>query len=218
MTKFKSLLLETNKKNIKDILDEGLKRTVRNTHLVGDQIRNNKDQFLENLNAEKFVSVFGTPIGILGVGVFGVVYDLPKNKALKVTFDYYEAPFLHKLSKNPKEGLVNVDKVVSFSFGSSQAYGILRDELTPITQTNYYSEAREVLSDMKRGRRNKNYTSKKKEEIKEALQAMYDIDPDWDGTHIENLGIQNGNVVLYDGFSKNIDVSKDSIPNVKLSN
>lgn len=215
--RFKQILLEAEREEVISTLREGLERVARTSHLITSQIRDNKEQFLENLDVDKFISEFGKPTGILGVGVFGAVFDLSGRKALKITFDYYEAPFLYKISKNPRDGIVDIDKVVSFSFGDSTGYAIVRDELTPITQTDYYSEARSVLRDMKGGKRNKSYNSTKKQEVKRALEPMYEMDPNWDGTHIENLGVQGGEVVLYDGFSKNISVSKDSVPSVNLS-
>jgi len=45
---------------------------------------------------------------------------------------------------------------------------------------------------------------------------MYKMDSNWRGTHPGNYGIQNGSVVLYDGFSKNIKVDESIIPKINI--
>ena len=108
-----------------------------------------------------------------------------------------EAPFLYKYCLHGKtEGFVNVDSVYKIDFGLTNAYIIVRD---PITEVFDYRSSK-----------------KYRNEIQKAKQAMYEIDPNWRGTHYANLGIQNGKVVLYDGFSKNAEVDESSIPILKL--
>lgn len=218
MLKLKDLLKEQ-KQDHEDIkiLRRGLSSVQSRSHLVSDQIRKNIDQFFDNLSREEFVKEFGRVKDFLGAGVFGAAYKLQDGKVLKVTFDYHEAPFLYDLMQSPKEGMVDVDKVSAFPFGDTTAYGIVRDPLTPVTETQYRSEVREVLSDMKRGRFNKEYETQKKKEAKTALMSMYEMDPNWRGTHLENLGIQNGRVVLYDGFSKGVEKSASKVPTTDLS-
>ena len=213
MLKFKDLLNEADNKDLK-ILRNGLQNVRRKSHLVSSQIKKNIDEFLENLNKDKFQKEFGKIKKFLGAGVFGAAFELQKGKVLKFTFDYHEAPFLHDLSKSPVEGMVSVDKTVAFSFGNSTAYGIVRDPLTPAPQSKYSSDIRMVLRDLKFGRFDKNYDSEIKKQAKTALMAMYDMDPNWRGTHLDNLGIQNGRVVLFDGFSKGVEKSASKVPKI----
>lgn len=215
MLKFKDLLNEADNKDVK-ILRNGLQNVRRRSHLVSSQIKNNIDEFLENLSKEKFKNEFGKVKKFLGAGVFGAAFELSGGKVLKLTFDYHEAPFLHDLSKNHIEGMVSVDRVVAFSFGDSTAYGIVRDPLTPAPQSKHSSDIRVVLRDLKSGKFDKNYDSEIKKQAKTALIAMYDMDPGWRGTHLDNLGIQNGRVVLFDGFSKGVERSASKVPKVDL--
>jgi len=211
MIKFQNLLTEQDQ-DLKEKLKRGLKRVASVSHLVTSQINNNLNKFIENLDTEDFKAEFGDIKDVLGVGVFGAVFDLEGGKVLKITFDYHEAPFLFDLSKNARDGMVNVDKVVAFPFGDSKAYGIVRDGLTPIDESSYRRDANQVMRDLKRGRFDKSYKDKIKRNIKNALMSMYQMDSNWKGTHVGNLGIQNGNVVLYDGFSKNVDENESKIP------
>lgn len=210
------ILLNEDQAEIKTVLREGLELVVRRSHLVYDQISNNIDAFLDTLDPLKFRNQVGVPKKVLGAGVFGAVYDLAGNKVVKLTFDYREAPFLYKVSKNHIDGMVEVDEVFQTPFGDSTVYIIIRDDLTPITQTQYSRQASEVLSDMKYGDRDIEYEDPKKREIQAALQAMYDMDPNWRGTHLENIGIQNGNIVLYDGFSKGVKYDSSMVPTINL--
>ena len=181
--------------SIIDIMEFGFKQLIRNTHLVGDQVKLNMSDFLSNLDVDKFEKKFGKIIKFLGAGVFGAVFELDNGKTLKITFDFHEAPFLYEYCLHGKtKGLVDVDAVYQIEFGSTTAYIIVRDPI-------------EFSSDM--------YDSHY-EEIKQSEDAMYDIEPNWRGTHSDNFGFQNGKVVLYDGFSKNVKVDKGKIPKLKL--
>ncbi len=215
MVKLKDLLSEADNDDFK-ILRRGLQNVRRKSHLVSGQIKKNIDEFIENLSVEKFQKEFGKIKEFLGAGVFGAAFELQKGKVLKFTFDYHEAPFLHDLSKNPVKGLVDIDKVSAFSFGDSTAYGIVRDPLTPAPQSKHSSDIRMVLRDLKSGDFDKDYNSKIKKQAKTALIAMYDMDPSWRGTHLDNLGIQNGRVVLFDGFSKGVEKSASRVPKINL--
>lgn len=216
MIKLKTLLNE-NEDRAKDVLRKGLLNLLNTSHLVQKQVLNNLDTFIDNLNMAKFFTHFGRPIKFLGSGVFGSVFDIGRGKVLKITLDYVEAPFLYELLSNPINGMVTVDKVARFDFGESEAYGIVRDDLTPITKTKYRGKASEVMDDIEWRDEYLDYEDPVKIEVKKALQSMFDMDPNWRMTHIENLGFQNGNVVLYDGFSKNVVYPTSSIPKVDLT-
>jgi len=215
MFRLKDLLSEADNEDVK-VLRDGLRNVRRRSHLVSGQIKKNIDEFIENLSIEKFQKEFGKIKKFLGAGVFGAAFELQGGKVLKFTFDYHEAPFLHGLSKSPVKGMVNVDKALAFSFGDSTAYGIVRDPLTPAPQSKHSSDIRVVLRDLKSGKFDKDYNSKIKKQAKTALMAMYDMDPSWRGTHLDNLGIQNGRVVLFDGFSKGVEKSALKVPKVNL--
>lgn len=215
MFRLKDLLSEADKGDMKT-LRSGLQKVRRKSHLVSSQIKNNIDEFIENLSDDKFRKEFGKIKKFLGAGVFGAAFELQSGKVLKFTFDYHEAPFLHDLSKSPVKGMVNVDKVAAFSFGDSTAYGIVRDPLTPAPQSKHSSDIRVVLRDLKSRKFDKNYDSEIKKQAKTALRAMYNRDPSWRGTHLDNLGIQNGRVVLFDGFSKGVEKSASNVPKVDL--
>jgi len=188
--------LETN--SIINIMEFGFKQLIRNTHLVGEQVKLNMYDFLSDLDVQKFENKFGKIIEFLGAGVFGAVFALENGKVLKITFDFHEAPFLYKYCLHGKtEGFVDVDSVYKIDFGSTSAYIIVRDELE------------QVFNNFK-------YLREYKDEIEIAKQSMYNIDPNWRDTHLENLGIQNGKVVLYDGFSKNAEVDEKSIPKLNI--
>ncbi len=216
MLKLKDLLSEADDDDDLKILRNGLQNVRRKSHLVSGQIKNNIDEFIENLSVDKFREEFGKIKKFLGAGVFGAAFELSGSKVLKFTFDYHEAPFLYDLSKSPLKGMVSVDKVVAFSFGDSTAYGIVRDPLTPAPQSKHSSNIRVVLQDLKSGKFDKKYDSKIKRQAKTALMAMYNMDPSWRGTHLDNLGIQNGRVVLFDGFSKGVEKSASKVPKVDL--
>ncbi|NPV13206.1 MAG: hypothetical protein HPY57_15675 [Ignavibacteria bacterium] len=174
---------------IKSILITGFETLMYNTHLVQDQVRNNLDDFISELDTKKFEAKFGKITKFLGAGVFGAVFQLNNGKILKITFDFHEAPFLYeycKLKRTP--GLVKIDDVFKIKFGDTNAYIITRDPIQVV--------------------KNKDYP----EEIKRAQDAMYKISPIWRGTHEGNFGIQNGEVVLYDGFCKKAKVDESKIP------
>lgn len=217
MIKLRSILKEAAGESTVEVLSPGFDAVKRISHLVTDQIRDNENHFFESLDVDKFHKTFGRPKSFLGAGVFGAVYDIGSGKVLKITFDYREAPFLYKLSKNPVDGMVRVDMVKRFPFGQAEAYGIVRDDLTPITRTKHRDSAYKVLEDMKYGDREIEYDDSVEREIQSALKSMYEMDPNWRGTHVENLGIQNGDIVLYDGFSKNVKYDPSIIPSVDLS-
>ena len=173
---------------------DGLNTLMQNTHLVQDQVRHNLDGFLDGLDVNKFESKFGKITKFLGAGVFGAVYQLDSVKILKITFDFHEAPFLYEYCQLQKiDGLVKVDSVFKIKFGDTNAYLIVRDPIEVITNRNEYQD-----------------------EIRKAKDAMYNIDKKWRGTHRGNFGVQNGEVVLYDGFSKNAPVDETKIPFLEL--
>jgi len=45
---------------------------------------------------------------------------------------------------------------------------------------------------------------------------MYDISPNWRGTHMGNYAFQDGKVVLYDGFCKKVIVDETKIPLLEI--
>lgn len=195
--------------NTKDILRQGFEHLIENTHLVGEQVSNNLDEFL-TLDTDKFEKIFGKIIKFLGAGVFGAVFALDNSKVLKITFDFVEAPFLYDFCLlNKTEGFVEVDAVYKIKFGETFAYIIVREPLKMIDK-----DISEVISDYKQGKRKK-YTGLK-QEVANALNAMYEIDPTWRGTHSANIAYQDGKVVLYDGFSKNIRLDDKKIPFMNL--
>ena len=177
----------------KSILLDGLETLMNNTHLVQDQVRSNLDKFLGELDTNKLQKKFGKIVKFLGVGVFDAVYQLDNGKILKITFDFHEAPFLYQYCKVKKiPGLVKVDDVYKIKFGDTNAYIIIRDPIQVV--------------------KNKEYPK----EIKRSENAMYNISPVWRGTHEGNFGIQNGEVVLYDGFCKKAPVDESKIPILEL--
>lgn len=218
MKRLKNILLEVQREDDLQVLRHGLEKLQRKSHLVAGQVRNNKDHFLNNVDIEKFRKEFGEIKKFLGAGVFGAAFKLKNDKVFKLTFDYHEAPFLNDLQRNPREGMVEVDKVVSFPFGDTTAYGVVRDALIPVPSTKFSSEVRKVIRDLKAGRFEKEYQTKKAMEAKKALLSMYEMDPDWRGTHIDNLGVQNGEIVLFDGFSKGVEMNASSVPTINLYN
>jgi 8-oxo-dGTP pyrophosphatase MutT (NUDIX family) len=193
-----------------DILKDGLKKLFH-SHIVGQQVQDNLDSFINNLDTAAFEVSFGEPVKFLGNGVFGSVFSLRNNKILKITFDYREAPFLNKYCINGKTpGLVNVDSVSKIKFGNIYAYITIRDNITVYKDVNKINTAFNLIS-------TKGHTDVKEiNNIMIALNAMYKIDPKWRGTHANNIGIQNGKIVLYDGFSKNIKLDDFDIPYVDI--
>lgn len=216
MFKLRDIFEQVTDESTKEVLSSGFNKVARRSHLVSDQIYDNLERFLETLDVKKFERELGKPKKYLGAGVFGAVWDIGGGKVLKITFDYREAPFLYKLSKKSKKGMVDVDRVVRFPFGESQAFGIIRDELKPITQTKYSTAAHDVFYDMRHGDRDQLYQDPVKEKIQAALDSMYKMDPNWSGTHLENMGIQNGKFVLYDGFSKNVKYDPSKVPEIDI--
>jgi hypothetical protein len=175
------------------ILRYGFEILMNNTHLIENQIKNNLDNFLNEFNIIKFNFKFGKIIKFLGAGVFGAVYKLDNKKIIKITFDFHEAPFLYQYCNGNIKGLVKIDKIFKIKFGNSNAYIIIRDPITLINNKIKY-----------------------KNEIEIAKNAMYNISPEWRGTHSENFGLQNGKVVLYDGFCKKTPVDEKKIPFLEL--
>jgi hypothetical protein len=180
--------------DIKSILQDGFDTLMYNTHLVQDQVRQNLDKFLNELNENKFQNKFGKINKFLGAGVFGAVFQLESGKVLKITFDFHEAPFLYEYCKLQKiDGFVKVDDVFKIKFGDTDAYIIVRDPIEVLTNRNEYQD-----------------------EIKQAENAMYKISPVWRGTHPGNYGLQNGEVVLYDGFCKKAKIDETKVPFLEL--
>jgi len=178
----------------KSILRDGFDMLIENTHLIQDQVRHNLDAFLDGLDVNKFENKFGGISKFLGAGVFGSVYQLDNGKILKITFDFHEAPFLYEYCQlNKIDGFVKVDAVYKIKFGNTSAYTIVRDPVQVITNRSEYQD-----------------------EIRKAKDAMYKISPDWRGTHSGNFGVQNGEVVLYDGFCKDAPVNEKKIPILEL--
>lgn len=176
----------------KEILRFGFETLMDNTHLVEDQVNDNLDKFLDELNLNKLETEVGKIVKFLGAGVFGAVFQLESGKAMKITFDFHEAPFVYKNCKQQEtDGLVKVDEVYKIKFGDTNAYIIIRDSLTFDDTTD--------------------------EEKQKAKDAMYKISPVWRGTHPENFGRQNGKVVLYDGFCKKAPVDETEIPFLDLN-
>lgn len=174
----------------KTILKKGFETLIHNTHLVQDQVSQNLVEFLDNFDPIKIDSKYGEIIKFLGAGVFGSVFQLDSGKILKITFDFHEAPFIYEYCKLKKiDGFVKVDDVYNINFGDTTAYLIFRDPIEVITNQDNY-----------------------REDIQKAKDTMYRIDKNWRGTHSGNFGIQNGEVVLYDGFSKNVKVNENEIP------
>jgi hypothetical protein len=180
----------------KIILREGFESLIRRSHIVSEQVKNNLDKFIESFDIEKFESKFGKIKEFLGAGVFGAVFSLDNEKVFKITFDFHEAPFLYEwcfLKKTP--GFVKVDGVWKIPFGDSEAYLILRSPVEVLDFSDF---------------------SKHKDEVEMAEKAMYDISPNWRGTHRGNFAFQDGEVVLYDGFCKKARVDETKIPLLEL--
>ena len=178
----------------KAILYDGFEMLMKNTHLVQEQVRENLDNFIDNLNINKLENKFGKIKKFLGAGVFGAVFQLDNGKVLKITFDFHEAPFLYKYCKlNKTTGFVEVDEVYKIKFGNTNAYIITRNPIEVLPNLDDYES-----------------------EVENAKNAMYRISPEWRGTHPGNFGFQNGKVVLYDGFCKKAKVDEKQIPFLDL--
>ena len=177
----------------KSILLDGFETLMNNTHLIEDQVRSNLDKFLSELNTQKLEKKFGKITKFLGAGVFGCVFQLNNGKILKITFDFHEAPFLYEYCKLKKiPGLVKIDDVFKIKFGNTNAYIIIREPIQVVKNREYPKE------------------------IKKAEDVMYKISSVWRGTHEGNFGLQNGEVVLYDGFCKKAPVDEKKIPFLEL--
>jgi hypothetical protein len=192
----------------KRLIHYGLEQLLSTTHLVGSQVKSNMDAYLENLDESIFVSkIGGSPRAFLGSGVFGAVFRLDNGKTLKITFDHKEAPFVYVYCcKQRTDGFVVVDKMYEASFGNSKCFYIVREPIEKIA-----GDVDEVILDYKRGKRHLQYDDALKAGVSKALQAMYNLDDNWRGTHAANIALQHKQVVLYDGFSKKINTSA-SIP------
>jgi hypothetical protein len=180
----------------KSILREGFESLIKRSHIVSEQVKNNLDKFIESFDIEKFESKFGKIKEFLGAGVFGAVFSLSNEKVFKITFDFHEAPFLYEycfLKKTP--GLVKVDGVWNIKFGDTNAYLILRSPVEVLEFIDF---------------------SKNEDAVEMAEKAMYDISPNWRGTHRGNFAFQDGEVVLYDGFCKKARVDETKIPLLEL--
>lgn len=214
-------LTENNDFNdIKAILREGLMKVAQYSHLVHDQIVSNIDEFLDTLNVGTLVNTIGNIESFLGSGVFGAVFKLNNGKAMKITFDYREAPFLYEYGlKNRTKGIVKVENIFKVKFGNTYAYIIIRKNLSFFKNNK---PVKYVINDLKRNGITEETTKKYKDmgglhyKIFLALKSMYDIDPNWRGTWYQNIAKQKGEVVLYDGFSKNIKLSDENIPFLDL--
>ena len=180
----------------KIILREGFESLIKRSHIVSEQVKNNLDKFIESFDIEKFESKFGKIKEFLGAGVFGAVFSLDNEKVFKITFDFHEAPFLYEwcfLKKTP--GFVKVDGVWKIPFGDSEAYLILRSPVEVLEYSDF---------------------SKHEDEVERAANSMYDISPNWRGTHNGNYAFQDGEVVLYDGFCKKALVDGTKVPLLEL--
>lgn len=209
------------KNSIKEILYDGLMKVEKESHLVNTQIKDNIDLFMNDLNVGLLTEAVGNITGVLGSGAFGVVFSLDGDKALKITFDYREAPFLYEYGlKTRRRGIVKVDDVFKIKFGNTFAYLIVRKQLKFIKNTKLVNS---IMSDLKRNKVTDITTKKYKEiggleyKIFLALKSMYDMDPNWRGTWYANIAKQKGQVVLYDGFSKNIKLDDSEIPVLNIS-
>ena len=180
----------------KDILRKGFRSLIMRSHIVGQQVENNMDKFIDSLDIERFESKFGKIGEFLGAGVFGAVFSLDNGKVFKITFDYHEAPFLYEWCMvKQTQGFVKVDGVWKIPFGDSEAYLILRSPVEVLEYSDF---------------------SIHKDEVERAEKAMYDISPNWRGTHNGNYAFQDGEVVLYDGFCKKALVDGTKVPFLDL--
>lgn len=201
----------------KELLYKGLSNVASNSHIVNDQISDNLEIFLRDLNVGKLIEAIGGDIkSVLGNGAFGGVFELDNNKVMKVTFDYREAPFVYEYGlKKRTKGIVKVDKVFKIKFGSTYAYLIIRKPLIFIKNTKMIND---IIYDLKENGVSDEIVKKYREiggleyKIFLAFKAMYNMDPNWRGTHSGNVAKQKGQIVLYDGFSKNIKLSDEEIP------
>lgn len=180
----------------KSILRKGFQALIMRSHIVSEQVESNMDKFIDSLDIERFEMKFGKIQEFLGAGVFGAVFSLDNGKVFKITFDYHEAPFLYEycfLKQTP--GFVKVDGVWNIKFGDTNAYLILRSPVDVLEFGEF---------------------STHKDEVERAEQAMYDISPNWRGTHRGNFAFQDGEVVLYDGFCKKAAVDEAKVPLLEL--
>lgn len=180
----------------KSLLRKGFQALIMRSHIVSEQVESNMDKFIDSLDIERFEMKFGKIQEFLGAGVFGAVFSLDNGKVFKITFDYHEAPFLYEycfLKKTP--GFVKVDGVWNIEFGDTNAYLILRSPVDVLEFGEF---------------------STHKDEVERAEQAMYDISPNWRGTHRGNFAFQDGEVVLYDGFCKKAAVDEAKVPLLEL--
>ena len=190
---------ESTSSDVDKILRKGFKELIERSHIVSDQVEDNMDKFIEEFDVEKFENKFGKIKEFLGVGVFGSVFSLDNGKTckiFKITFDFHEAPFLYEycfLKKTP--GFVIVDGVWKIKFGNTNAYLIVRDPVRVLEHNEFSKHIKEVRS---------------------VEKAMYDISPNWRGTHMGNYAFQDGKVVLYDGFCKKAIVDETKIPLLEL--
>ena len=181
---------------VKSLLRKGFQTLIMRSHIVSEQVENNMDKFIDSLDIERFESKFGKIQEFLGAGVFGAVFSLDNGKVFKITFDYHEAPFLYEyclLKQTP--GFVKVDGVWNIKFGDTNAYLILRSPVDVLEYSDF---------------------STHEDEVERAANSMYDISPNWRGTHNGNYAFQDGEVVLYDGFCKKALVDGTKVPLLEL--
>ena len=180
----------------KDILRKGFISLIRRSHIVSEQVENNMDKFIESLDLERFEMRFGKIVDFLGAGVFGSVFSLDNGKVFKITFDFHEAPFLYEWCMLHKtRGFVKVDGVWKIKFGDTLAYLILRSPIEVLEYIDFTTH---------------------EDEVEKAAKSMYDISPNWRGTHNGNYAFQDGEVVLYDGFCKKVIVNEKKVPFLEL--
>ena len=183
-----------------EFIRDGLVELSHTTHLVGQQLKDNIDEYVSNFDDDRFSHKIGTITKFLGSGVFGAVFQLSSGKTFKMTFYFREAPFLYVYCyKSHTPGFVEIDEIYEDDFGKTQCFYIVREPIKKIGPT---TKVDQVINDYKNGGRNLTYNDPLKDGVSKSLQTMYNMDGNWRGTHSANLAIQNGQVVLFDGFSK----------------
>jgi len=215
-------LYESNHDNSYKIIRNGIIKLSETSHILdSEKTKYNLELFLKSLDIKKLTNTIGgNIINVLGTGVFGCAFSLDNKKVMKITFDYREAPFIYKYGyQSETNGIVKIDDIFKIKFGEIYAFIIIRDPLKMLSDINITND---VIDDLKLNGVTNDIITKYtklggiKYEIFKALKSMYDIDPTWRGTHAMNIAIQGNNIVLYDGFSKNIKLSDESIPNLDI--
>lgn len=190
-------------------------KTAMLSHIVQSQITDNIEVFLSNLDIDKFRDIYGNITGIVGYGAFGCVFKLSNNNVMKITFDYKEAPFLYKYSIIEKvPSIVKVHKIDKIKFGNTYAYVIIRDSIKMIKNDRIVNDVINFLKMNKLSADTETHFKKiggLEYKIYKVLESIYKIDNNWRGTSSENIGVQKGRIVLFDGFPKNIDLDDSMI-------